>query len=116
MIIGFAGSIARQETARFAMKSSTGCQVAPPLSVLHTPPPTLPAHIVFGLVGWMTIERVRPPMFPGPSETQPAWPGGSPAVGGGAIRARGSTERPVGMPATLALTARLARTVRSSRT
>src|SRR5262245_31039985 len=72
MIFGFEGSIARQQTARFAMKSSTGSQLVPPFSVRHTPPPTLPAHIVLGGVGWTTIERVRPPMLPGPSEIQPA--------------------------------------------
>src|SRR5215218_7846163 len=80
MTSGLVGSIARHETARFAIRSSTGAQLPPPSSVRQTPPPALPAHILEGLAGWITIARVRPPMFPGPSAVQPAWLGLNPAV------------------------------------
>src|SRR5215472_13024159 len=105
MTLGFVGSIAMQDTARFAIKSSTGVHEAPPLSVLHTPPPTLPAHMVLGTVGCTTIARVRPPMLPGPIDTQPVCVGCSPAVGGstGPASADGVTWNPVGKPAKSAL-------------
>lgn len=49
----------------------------------------------------MTIERVRPPMLPGPRDVQPLWPGSRPAVS--RIKAPGSTRGPVGTPAIWAL-------------
>ena len=52
------------------MKSSTGAHDAPPLVVLKIPPPTLPANIVVVVVGWITSDRTRPPILPGPSHVQ----------------------------------------------
>src|SRR6266446_3571118 len=60
-----------QQMARLAMKSSSGNQLVPPFTVFHTPPPTLPTHIALGVVGWIRMDRTRPPMFPGPSHLQP---------------------------------------------
>src|SRR5688500_15004621 len=77
-MLGLLGCITRAETARFAMKSLTGCQEVPPLVVLQIPPETLPTHIWFGFVGWITIERIRPPILPGPSQVQS--PGDTPAA------------------------------------
>src|SRR5258708_2778122 len=51
------------------MKSFAGVQVFPSLVLFQTPPPTAPAHKIFGLTGSMTSERVRPPTFRGPRET-----------------------------------------------
>src|SRR6266850_4589181 len=67
MTLGFAGLMTSDDTDSAAMKSSTGVQPAPPFVVFQMPPPTLPANIVSGVFGWMTIERMRPPTFPGPS-------------------------------------------------
>ena len=70
IVLGSPGCITIVETARFAMKSSTGAHEAPPSVVLKIPPPTLPANITFGVVGSMTSDRTRPPMLPGPSHVQ----------------------------------------------
>src|SRR5712692_8483212 len=101
MIVGCVGSMTKHETARFAIRSSTGDQLAPALSVRQTPPPTLAAQIVLGEPGWGTIARVRPPMLPGPSEAHPVWLGCNPAVRGtaGLISEDFATCGPVGMPA-----------------
>src|SRR4051812_37354896 len=64
------------------MKSARGAQLNPPLVVFQTPPATAPSHMISGFVGWITIERVRPPMLPGPSHFQAEVL--SPAGGGGA--------------------------------
>src|SRR3954453_13950131 len=81
----------RVETLRLAMKSASGAQLVPPLVVFQTPPATAPSHMMLGFVGWITIERVRPPMLPGPRHFQaevlsPAVPGGA---GAGAAAAPG---------------------------
>src|SRR5438094_5783231 len=55
------------DTARFAMKSSTGAHDAPALVDLKMPPPTLPANMLFVFEGSITSARTRPPMLPGPS-------------------------------------------------
>ena len=65
------------------MKSLSGAQLAPPLVVFQMPPPTLPAQSVLGSVGCTTMERMRPPMLPGPSQVQP--PGCIPATLGSPI-------------------------------
>src|SRR5215208_4717136 len=64
------------------MKSSTGAQLCPASSVRQTPPATLPAHMTSVLAGCTRIDRVRPPMLPGPSDTQPPGPGGRGGGGG----------------------------------
>ena len=71
MVFGDAGLKTSDDTARFAMKSSTGSHDPPVLVVLKMPPPTLPANIVDGVIGLMAIERIRPPMLPGPSHVHP---------------------------------------------
>src|SRR5207248_2403434 len=58
------------DTARFAMKSSTGAHDAPALVDLKMPPPTLPANMLFVFDGSITTARTRPPMLPGPSHVQ----------------------------------------------
>ena len=90
MMLEFVGSITIDETARLAMKSLTGPHETPALAEYQMPPETLPTHILFALVGSITIERIRPPIFPGPNHCQ------SP----GAIAA---TSIPFGFPAALAL-------------
>src|SRR3954453_6121223 len=101
-------------TARLAMKSSTGAHALPPSSVRHTPPPTLPAQMALVVLGCTTIARVRPPMLPGPSPTQPPaapGPGRAPARppppaprgggrGGGETGRGGGPSGAVGTPAT----------------
>ena len=54
-------------TARLARKSFCGAQLVPPFVVFQMPPATLPTHMMFGFVRWMTRERMRPPILPGPS-------------------------------------------------
>ena len=108
---GCLGSIAMQETARFAMKSSTGSQWPPPSVVCQMPPPTLPNQIRSGWVGWTRIERVRPPMLPGPSHSHWFWVSPARLV---AISARGSTVRPAGRPAARGALAGAARIACSS--
>ena len=66
MTAGFVGVNTTDVTARLVMKSLTGDQLAPPLVVFQMPPPTLPANIVFASLGWMAIERTRPPTLLGP--------------------------------------------------
>src|SRR6266516_507646 len=51
-------------------KSVSGVQDTPALELFHTPPPAAPAYMMFGLDGWTTSARVRPPTFPGPSQLQ----------------------------------------------
>ena len=55
------------DTDKTAMKSSTAAHEAPPLVVFQMPPPTLPANMMSAFVGLIAIERIRPPMLPGPS-------------------------------------------------
>jgi hypothetical protein len=50
-MFGFTGSIASVATARFAIKSSTGCHETPLSMVFQIPPETLPTHMVAGVVG-----------------------------------------------------------------
>src|SRR5438105_4293540 len=59
-----------QLTARLPIQSSHGKKLAALLVVFQTPPPTPPTHIVPCWVGCITIERVRPPILPGPSHSQ----------------------------------------------
>src|ERR1051326_6414037 len=66
----FVGSITSEVTARFAMKSEMGYHDPPGLPDRHMPPDTLPIHMVLGIVGWMRIALIRPPIFPGPSHSQ----------------------------------------------
>src|SRR2546425_10995404 len=67
----FVGSIASEETARFGSSVSVrAAHDVPPLVVFHTPPATPAAYIVFGVVGSMTMARVRPPTLPGPRAVQ----------------------------------------------
>ena len=60
--------------ARLPMWSSSGYQLLPALSDRQTPPPTEPAYIRDGFVGWIRIARVRPPMLFGPSSVHVYWP------------------------------------------
>src|SRR5258705_3737443 len=90
------------DTARLAMKSSTGAHVAPPVVVVKMPPPTLPANMVFVLTGSITSDRTRPPMLPGPSHVQPlelipaeAADALAPLGGAGAPEASGDGARPI---------------------
>ena len=53
-----------------AGRSGSANQLVPPFVVFHTPPPIVPTHIVFGVVGWISTERFRPPMLPGPRKIQ----------------------------------------------
>src|SRR3989304_5870203 len=66
------GSMAREVTARLAMRSVSGAQVAPASVVFHTPPATPAAYMVLltAKLGSITRPRVRPPMLPGPSAVQ----------------------------------------------
>src|SRR5258708_3918785 len=70
MTAGLTGSIAIELTARLDIRSASGAQEAPPFVVFHTPPATPAAYIVVGVVGWISVARVRPPMLPGPSPVQ----------------------------------------------
>src|ERR1017187_2698820 len=70
MVVGAPGCITRVETARLAMKSFNGAQLAPALVVFQMPPPTLPASHTEVLVGSTTMARTRPPTLPGPSQVQ----------------------------------------------
>jgi len=104
-------SIAMHETDRFAMKSSTGSQWPPPSVVCQMPPPTLPTQIRSGWVGWTRIDRVRPPMLPGPSHCHWSWVRPARLI---AISAPGCTVRSAGRPATRGFPAGAARIARSS--
>src|SRR3972149_5963865 len=66
------GSMAREVTARLAMRSVSGAQVAPASVVFHTPPATPAAYMVLltAKFGSITRPRGRPPMLPGPSAGQ----------------------------------------------
>ena len=68
MRLGLDGLKTSDDTESTGMKSSTGAQLEPPLVVFQMPPPTLPAKRVPGFAGWTTIERMRPPTLPGPSQ------------------------------------------------
>src|SRR5213083_2906479 len=70
MTVGLGGTKTIDVTARFAMKSLTGDQLAPPFVVFQMPPPALPANIVFASLGWMAIDRTRPPTLLGPIDVQ----------------------------------------------
>src|SRR5258706_9851488 len=63
------GSIAIELTARFGSRSSSGLHESPASVDFHTPPATPAAYITSGVFGSIKIERVRPPMLPGPSCT-----------------------------------------------
>jgi hypothetical protein len=63
----------------------------------------------------MTMARVRPPMLPGPSETQPLCVGLNPAVLGTAINAAAGGAPPAGIPATCGPASALARELSSCR-
>src|SRR5215831_18129129 len=62
------GSMTMEVTARFAIQSVVVFQVVPLFVVFHTPPPTLPSQTVLVVAGWTTIERILPPIFPGPNQ------------------------------------------------
>src|SRR5437879_13142023 len=80
MTLGSVGSMTMEPMARLAIKSFNGNQLAPPSRVFQTPPPTVPTHIVFGVEGWIRIERTRPPILPGPNHVHA--PGLRPATFG----------------------------------
>src|SRR5262249_35599922 len=90
MMLGFVGSITMVDTARLAMKSFTGCQMPPPSVECHIPPLALPIHMLFVLLGSITIVRIRPPTLPAPNHVQ-------------SLGWRVATESPSGFPAALAL-------------
>src|SRR4030095_9485791 len=68
MVLELEGSKARQVTAMFARKSSSGSHDAPAFVVFQMPPATAAAYITSGLMGSMSNARVRPPTFPGPND------------------------------------------------
>src|SRR6185437_2604816 len=70
MMLEFYGSNARQVTAIFARKSSSGSHVPPPLVVFQIPPATAAAYMTSGLTGSTSKARVRPPTLPGPNACQ----------------------------------------------
>src|SRR5262245_29543855 len=67
MTLVLAGSMAIEFTARLAMESVSGTHDAPPLDLFQTPPTTPPAYIGVGVRGSIRMDRVLPPMLPGPS-------------------------------------------------
>src|ERR1041384_5816780 len=79
MTLELPGSKTRAVTAMFAMKSSSGDQLAPafvgfqmpPAFVVFKSPPAPPAaYIGSGVTGSIMIARVRPPTLPGPNDCQ----------------------------------------------
>src|SRR6266404_5661140 len=63
------GSIAIELIARFGSRSSSALHESPASVDFHTPPATPAAYMISGVFGSIKIERVRPPMLPGPSWT-----------------------------------------------
>src|SRR5207248_1366580 len=57
-------------TARFDISSATGVQLMPPFSLRQMPPLTPPTNILSGAAGSIIMERIRPPMLPGPIHDQ----------------------------------------------
>ena len=70
-VSGSDGSMTIELIAMLLMRSARGHQIWPPSVVFHTPPETPPVYMMSGFAGWMISDRVRPPMFPGPSGSQP---------------------------------------------
>ncbi len=71
-IFGLDGSMTMVVTAMLDIKSVRMFHEAPPSVDFQMPPVTLPAHMIFVSVGWIMMERTRPPMLPGPIHVQPA--------------------------------------------
>src|SRR5262245_25528198 len=84
MVFGFVGSRASAPTFSVGVLCQRLCQLAPPSSLLQTPPPAAPTQIISGLLGWATMQVMRPPIFVGPALAHCAVP----ASGGLSVRAR----------------------------
>src|SRR5579871_1028052 len=67
-MLGFWGSRASAPIFNVANASVSTLHVAPPSVDLKTPPVTAPAYMMLGFCGLITSDRVRAPMFPGPSD------------------------------------------------